>query len=57
MKELFKVPDNLPIPIVDGACDHLQGSQLPSVSLAATSGATVNLGTLSGTVVIYFYPM
>lgn len=57
MKDLFKVPDNLPTPVDDGACDHLQGSHLPSVSLAATSGAAVNLGSLSGTVVIYFYPM
>jgi peroxiredoxin len=57
MKDLSKLPDNLPIPVDDGACDHLLGSRIPSVSLAATSGDTVNLGALPGTVVVYFYPM
>lgn len=57
MKDLSKLPDNLPVPLDDGACDHLLGSHLPSVSLAATSGGTVNLGALSGTIVVYFYPM
>ncbi len=57
MKDLSTLPDNLPIPQDDGACDHLLGSPVPSVPLIATSGRTVNLGALSGTVVVYFYPM
>ena len=57
MKDLFTLPDNLPMPVDDGACDHLLGSRLPSVSLAATSGGTINLGSLSRTIVVYFYPM
>ncbi|MDA8258068.1 MAG: peroxiredoxin [Betaproteobacteria bacterium] len=57
MKDLFKLPDNLPIPVDDGACDHLVGSRLPPLSLPATSGQTVDLGALRGTTVIYFYPM
>lgn len=57
MKDLFKLPDNLPIPVDDGGCDHLPGSRLPSISLAAMSGHTVDLGALPGTIVVYFYPM
>jgi len=57
MKDLSKLPDNLPIPVDDGACAHLPGTRIPSIPLAATSGGTVNLGTLTGTVVAYFYPM
>lgn len=57
MKNLFKLPDILPVPVDDGACDHLLGSRIPSVSLAATSGDMVNLGALHGTIIVYFYPM
>lgn len=57
MKDLSKLPDNLPVPVDDGACAHLLGSRVPSVPLAATSGSTVDLGAMLGTVVAYFYPM
>jgi peroxiredoxin len=57
MKDLTTLPDNLPVPIDDGACDHLPGMHLPSLALAATSGNTVDLAALPGTVVMYFYPM
>jgi len=57
MKDLSKLPDNLPIPIDDGACDHLLGAPIPSVPLIAASGDTVDLGATPGTVVVYFYPM
>jgi len=57
MKDLSKLPGNLPVPIDDGACTHLPGTRIPSVPLVATSGETVNLGTLPGTVVAYIYPM
>jgi peroxiredoxin len=57
MKDLSKLPNDLPVPVDDGACDHLLGSHLPSISLAATSGESVNLGALPETIVAYFYPM
>ena len=57
MKDLSKLPDNLPVPVDDGACDHLPGTRIPPVPLVATSGDTIDLGALSETVVIYFYPM
>ena len=57
MKDLYKLPDNLPIPVDDGACAHLSGTRIPSVPLVATSGNIIDLGVQSGAVVIYFYPM
>jgi peroxiredoxin len=57
MKDLHVLPDNLPVPQNDGACDHLQGMQIPSLSLASTADHTVDLGSESGIVVAYFYPM
>ena len=48
---------NIPEPTNDGAADHLIGMALPAVSLPATNGTDVILGSLAGTVVIYAYPM
>jgi len=53
---LYELPPNLPVPVDDGACDHLTGARLPAVSLASTAGRTVNLGALSALTVIYCYP-
>lgn len=57
MKDLHVLPDNLPVPQNEGACDHLQGMHLPSLSLASTADRKVDLGSESGMVVAYFYPM
>ena len=57
IKDLHTLPANLPIPVDDGACDHLLGSTLPSASLTSTTGKAVDLSTYAGTLVIYFYPM
>jgi peroxiredoxin len=48
-------PDLL-VPIDDGACDHLTGLQLPSVSLMSTTGGAVALAQLPGLTVVYCYP-
>jgi peroxiredoxin len=50
------LPENLPAPIDDGACDHLLGLQLPSLPLPSTAGNRVDLASLAGTTVIYCYP-
>jgi peroxiredoxin len=54
--DLHRLPDALPDPADDGACAHLPGLRLPSVSLLSTHGRLVNLATLSGTSVVYIYP-
>jgi peroxiredoxin len=50
------LPDDLPVPIDDGAADHLRGMRLPNVALTATDGRTVSLAKLSGRTVAYAYP-
>jgi peroxiredoxin len=55
--KLSDLPADLPRPVDDGAAAHLEGMTLPSVTLAATNGASVDLSRLSGRVVIYVYPM
>jgi peroxiredoxin len=57
MQNFTELPKDLPIPIDDGACDHLPGLSLLSMDLPSTSGRTINLATLPGWVVIYCYPM
>jgi len=52
----LELPENLPIPIDDGACDHLTGLHLPSVALMSTSGRVVDLAGLPGLIVVYCYP-
>ena len=34
------LPDDLPVPVDDGAADHLRGMRLPDVALTATDGRT-----------------
>ena len=53
---VYQLPDDLPAPEDDGACDHLLGMRLPSVSLPATDGRRVDLAALPGRTVVYAYP-
>jgi len=54
---LYSLPENLPVPEDDGACDHLRRSLLPSISLSATSGLMVDLSKEGRPwLVVYCYP-
>lgn len=53
---LYSLPEDLPVPVDDGASDHLPGMRVPSVLLASTSGELVDLASLPGTTVVYCYP-
>ena len=57
MSDVHTVPEGLPEPTDDGACDHLPGLDLPTVSLTSTSGDEVDLSELAGTSVVYCYPL
>ena len=57
MNSYEALPDDLPKPVDDGACDHLIGMELPRLSLLATDGSLINLSSLAKKVVIYCYPM
>jgi peroxiredoxin len=54
--DMYTLPQGLPVPIDDGACDHLQGVQLPSIELNTTDGHGIDLSALSGRTVVYAYP-
>jgi peroxiredoxin len=56
IRNLMEIPTDLPVPVDDGAADHLTGSKLPDLSLAATDGTQVNLSKLGGRTVVYVYP-
>jgi peroxiredoxin len=54
--DAFPLPDDLPEPEDDGGADHLPGTTVPSVSLPATDGASIDLSERSGRTVVYCYP-
>ena len=55
-QSLSTLPPDLPAPVDDGAAAHLEGTRVPSVTLAATDGSVVDLATIPGTVVVFAYP-
>jgi peroxiredoxin len=54
--DLYTLPEDLPVPEDDGAADHLPGSRLPAVPLAASDGSDVTLAELAGRSVVFAYP-
>ena len=54
---LEQLPDDLPVPIDDGAADHLRGMHVPSIGLMTTTGTEVDLSAAgSPWAVVYVYP-
>jgi peroxiredoxin len=54
----FPLPPDLPVPIDDGAAEHLLGLKLPHISLRSTAEKNIDLSQLSAVrTVIYCYPM
>jgi peroxiredoxin len=56
-ENIYALPEGLPEPQDDGACDHLPGLRLPPVSLRSTAGEFLDLSTLTGTTVVYCYSL
>lgn len=53
----YVLPADLPVPVDDGAADHLPGMALPQLTLPSTSGRGIDLGAgVLGTLVLYLYP-
>ena len=53
----MQLPANLPVPLDDGACDHLPGMKVPGLALHSTKDRAVNLAEpRSGRVIVYAYP-
>jgi len=57
VQNITDLPENLPVPFDDGACDHLKNRKLPSIRLSTTDDLEVDFSNLDNRVVIYFYPM
>ncbi len=54
---LMSLPPNLPVPVDDGATDHLPGLAMPSVKLHSTKDRFVDLSKEPGSrIVVYAYP-
>ena len=55
--EFSRLPADLPVPVDDGAADHLPGSTVPDVALPSTHGGELSLADAArGLVVVYIYP-
>ena len=53
----LQLPANLPVPLDDGACDHLPGMKFPGIALRSTKGRMVNLAEANtGRIIVYAYP-
>ena len=56
-RDYMTLPANLPVPLDDGAAQHLLGSAVPDIALPATDGRRVSLARIRGVrVVVYAYP-
>jgi peroxiredoxin len=53
----MQLPADLPVPLDDGACDHLPGMKVPSIALSSTQGSMVDLSEPSSErIIVYAYP-
>jgi peroxiredoxin len=57
-RDIYTLPEDLPVPEDDGACDHLPGQRVPAIELDATSGGRVSLDGIGaqGTAAVFIYP-
>ena len=57
MTDVRSIPPDLPVPVDDGAADHLRDRSIPAISLPATTGQNIDLADAAhGTLVLYVYP-
>ena len=54
----YALPDGLPVPEDDGACDHPPGSGMPALRFPSTTGGEIDLAGVGaeGTAVLFVYP-
>ena len=56
-RDIYTLPPDLPVPVDDGAAEHLRGAVVPALALPATSGRLVDLAVLAREpAVLFFYP-
>jgi peroxiredoxin len=53
----YTLPPDLPVPVDDGAADHLEGMTIPALSLPSTAGAMLDVAVAArAALVLYCYP-
>jgi peroxiredoxin len=53
----YLLPPDLPVPVDDGAADHLEGEAIPRLSLPSTAGEAIEVAAAArDTLVLYCYP-
>lgn len=58
MTDYTQLPENLPVPVDDGAADHLPGQPIPDLVLPSTDGDAIALDQLGvGPTIVYVYPL
>ena len=56
-RDVYTLPPDLPVPVDDGAAEHLRGAVVPPLALPATSRRVVDLAELARQpAVLFFYP-
>ena len=54
---VYQLPPDLPVPVDDGACDHLPGIALPGIALGSTRGRAMRLDEIAAQPAVFFvYP-
>jgi peroxiredoxin len=54
--DVYSLPPDLPVPSDDGACDHIPGRTIPSLTLGSSQGS-IDLAALArDRLVLYVYP-
>jgi peroxiredoxin len=53
---LYQLPDNLPAPVDDGACAHLEGMAVPALALESSLGPVDLAEFAAERAVLYAYP-
>lgn len=57
MIDPMTLPEGLPEPVDDGACDHLPGLPVPEIALPGTDGRALKLNELASLrTIVYAYP-
>ena len=56
-RDLHTLPEGLPVPVGDGAADHLPGAAVPHVRLVSNTGESIDLADAArALLVLYVYP-
>lgn len=56
MTNVEQLPDDLPVPVDDGAAQQVIGSRIPALPLPSTDGPQVDISEVPGATVLFGYP-